>query len=164
MRLPTRDELLSKRGMRWMAPFVNHPQFWTLSRVPLARAIGIGLFCSMLPIPLQTIPAAILAIPARANIPVAAACVWISNPLTWIPIYYFNYRVGVYLTGGEAHPGEFSLANTGHILLELWLGSVVVGLVVGFVGYWVVYLPGWLREKHSKRLAEREQRQVDGEQ
>ena len=38
--------------------------------------------------------AAILAIPARANVAIAAACTLVVNPLTIPPMYYAAYRIG----------------------------------------------------------------------
>lgn len=94
--------------------------------------------------------------------------VWLSNPLTAVPLYYSNWRIGRFLLGGESDdaasrrvieqvvgmPGQdmplwervFSASFWDAALhafmamgAELWLGSVLVGLVLGAIGYWATY-------------------------
>ena len=38
----------------------------------------------------------------RGNLPLAVGSTWISNPLTYIPIYYFCYEVGVWMLGAPS--------------------------------------------------------------
>lgn len=161
MRLPTHEELFNRRGLRWLKPFARRTRFGDFSAEPVARGIALGVFMAMMPVPLQTIPAVMAAVLLRGNIPIAAVSVWISNPLTWVPLYYFNYRVGAYVTGRS--PEAFNIADVGNILLELWLGSLLMGALVGTLTYLVTRLVKRLLQG-SKRLPEGEQRQVDGEQ
>ena len=94
--------------------------------------------------------------------------VWLSNPLTAVPLYYSNWRIGRFLLSGSADedggraliesvvnlPGaelplwervtssEFwSAAMDAFVAMgaELWLGSLVVGLLFGIFGYWAAY-------------------------
>ena len=95
----------------------------------------------MIPIPLQMVTAAFSAIVFRVNLPLSVALVWLTNPLTMPPIFYFNYLVGTWVVGKPPGVGEFHLsldwisAQLGQIWLPLYLGSTVVGIVLGAVGY-----------------------------
>lgn len=95
--------------------------------------------------PSQMIAAAFSAVIMRANLPISVALVWISNPFTMAPIFYFNYVVGSRLLGLKATEDwnfELSWQWMWHTLGDLWmplfLGSVVVGLVLGVVGYFTI--------------------------
>lgn len=56
----------------------------------------MGLFVGILIPVMHTAIAAILAIPTRANIVIAAAFTLLVNPLTIAPLYYAAYRVGTW--------------------------------------------------------------------
>ena len=55
------------------------------------------MFWAFLPIPFQMFPAALFCFFARGNLPLALVAVWISNPLTYAPIFYFEYQFGAFL-------------------------------------------------------------------
>lgn len=58
-------------------------------------------------IPLAQIPVtAAAAIVLRANLPAAAASTLISNPVTFAPLYYSAYQLGVWLTGESTAPRD----------------------------------------------------------
>ncbi|MFT5905587.1 MAG: glucosamine-6-phosphate deaminase [Cryomorphaceae bacterium] len=61
--------------------------------------LSIGLFCAMLPIPLQMLIAAVCCFIGRGNIPIAIAACWISNPLTQVFLMLFQERVGAKIRG-----------------------------------------------------------------
>lgn len=93
------------------------------------------------------VTAAISAILFRANLPISVALVWISNPLTMPPIFYFNYVIGTMILGQEADESiQFELSwdwllNTlGDLWLPLYLGSAVVGLVLGLIAYFAIHI------------------------
>ena len=97
--------------------------------------------------PSQMIAAAICAILFRANLPLSVALVWISNPLTMAPIFYFNYVVGSLILGEQANEAlQFELSwdwllNTlGELWLPLYLGSVVVGIILSLAAYFAIRL------------------------
>lgn len=110
------------------------------------------------------VASAITAIMFRANLPISVALVWISNPLTMGPIFYFNYVIGTMILGQQADEDiQFELSwdwliNTlGDLWLPLYLGSFVVGTVLGIVAYfsiiafwrWHVYQNWKTRKKNN---------------
>lgn len=64
----------------------------TRRSVPRAVALGLGIGV-LIPI-MHVVIAALVAIPARANVAIAGAVTLVVNPLTIPPIYYAAYRIG----------------------------------------------------------------------
>lgn len=103
----------------------------------IAMGAAIGIFVGFLPcMGIQMSIAVPLAFLFRANKLLAAAGVWFTNPVTFIPIYY-----GCYLTGTLVHPvrtvsmEQFrALADAFTVERVLYLGEqVVVPLLTGCV-------------------------------
>ena len=123
----------NRRCRRWMG------WIWQQEGSPGQRARGLaaGIFCGCFPFfGLQTLLGIALASVVRGNHLLAAAGTWISNPFTYLPLYWFNYHVGdVLLRGGE--PPAAVNVNKASILYQGWsftsrllLGSSLVGLVL----------------------------------
>src|SRR3954468_14432451 len=83
-------------------PWLHHPNLWCLNRRSVAGAVAIGLFCGLIPGPLQMLGAVLLAIPLHRNIPVAMLVTLYTNPLTIVPLYLLAYGYGMLLLGGRA--------------------------------------------------------------
>lgn len=72
----------------------------------IAGGFALGIFVGLTPtMGFQMIPAAFLAALLGLNVVAAAAAVWITNPLTAAPIYYFEYCIGKVLLPFEAGTG-----------------------------------------------------------
>lgn len=100
--LPNPDSIRNARWARWMGPWLHHPRLWHLSRKGISLGVAIGMFFGLL-LPFGQIPlAGGMAILMRANVPVALASTFVSNPITVPAIYYLAYRLGVLLVGAEA--------------------------------------------------------------
>ena len=106
-----------------------------------AKGLAIGVFSGCFPFfGLQTLMGVFFAKLARGNIFLAAIGTWISNPLTYVPLYYFNYKVGsIFL---DNFPNEIvdknlvidDLWKQGSIFsLRLLLGSFCVGLLFALI-------------------------------
>lgn len=116
-----------------LGPRLQEPGLWHINRKSCSGAVALGVFCAFMPIPFQMLVAAVGAIILRYNILIAVPLVWISNPVTIPPIFYFCYLVGARLL--ETHPGAFTFEPTLDWLLveflEIWqpflLGCFVVG-------------------------------------
>ena len=138
---PDHQALREHRHLQIFGKLLHDPNLWHLNRRSVSGAFAVGLFWAMIPMPFQMVAAAATSILFRVNLPIAVALVWITNPLTMPPIFYFNYLVGTWLLPdcepiGEVHMTMEWLADSlGEIWLPLYLGSVVVGLVLAAVGY-----------------------------
>jgi uncharacterized protein len=94
----------SVNSNRWLRPFANsllHPRLWHLNRHSVAGAVSVGLFCGLIPGPLQMFSAALACMVLRANLPLALVTTLYTNPLTIVPIYFAAYFIGVFATGGS---------------------------------------------------------------
>ncbi|GKT11308.1 MAG: hypothetical protein ISEC1_P0271 [Thiomicrorhabdus sp.] len=145
--IPTPEKIKSMKGLGFLGKWLQDPNIWHLHRHSVSKAFVFGLFWMSIPIPSQMLFAAICAILFRANLPLSVALVWISNPLTMGPIFYFNYVVGTYILGQEASEDlhfEMSWDWIANVLGDLWqplyLGSTVVGIVLAIVGFFIIHL------------------------
>ena len=106
-----------------------------------AKGLAIGVFSGCFPFfGFQTLMGVFFAKIAKGNIVLAAIGTWISNPFTYIPLYYFNYKVGsIFLNNPSNKILEKSLViddlwKQGRIFsLKLLLGSTFVGLLFAFI-------------------------------
>ena len=145
--IPTPEKIKNMKGLGFLSTWLQDPNIWHLHRHSVSKAFIIGLFWMSIPIPGQMVAAAVFAILFRANLPLSVALVWISNPLTMGPIFYFNYVVGTYILGQDATEDltfELSWHWMNHILGDLWqplyLGSSVVGLALGAIAYFMIHI------------------------
>ena len=96
---PKREELAESR---WLKPFgarVMHSEFWRFTRRSVPRGVAAGLFVGVFAlIPgVQIIGAALLSIPMRGNIPIAAAMTFLTNPMTTPFLIAASLEVGSFL-------------------------------------------------------------------
>ena len=123
---------------------LHRENLWHINRRSVSRAAAVGLFSAFIPVPIQMIIAALLAITFKANIPISIILVWISNPLTVLPIFYFCYKVGTWLLGtsNTNFYFEFSWQWLQYGLNETWqpflLGCLLCGLSAATLGYLTV--------------------------
>ncbi len=144
--LPDSHQVRSHQSLGTLSRFLHEPDLWHLNRRSVAGGAAVGLFWAFVPMPFQMLPAAITALAARVNLPISLVGVWITNPLTAAPIYYFCYRVGAFVlgTGAEAPAFEASwtwlMAELVHIWQPLLLGCVITGATAAGLGYLAVRL------------------------
>ena len=118
-----------------------------------ARGLAAGVFMGCFPFfGLQTLLGVALASVVRGNHLLAEAGTCISNPFTYVPLYWFNYNLGCRLLGpGRPWPGADQLLDASiwsfgwEFGSRLLLGSALVGTVsatvLGKLCWW------WLRSR-----------------
>ncbi|MBW0145001.1 DUF2062 domain-containing protein [Sphingomicrobium clamense] len=153
---PTRHELAESRWLRPVRKYILASEYWRFTRRSVPRAIWAGTFIGIfLMIPgLQMIGATMMSIPLRANIPVAAAITWISNPFTTPFFLVAALEVG----GMLGFPTDFAAFMDlfgEEASVQRWIDwlysaaapSMIVGLfIIAFISAWVAYflsLVGW---------------------
>jgi uncharacterized protein (DUF2062 family) len=114
---------------------------------------------------MHTVIAAILAIPSRANVAVAAVFTLIVNPLTIPPLYYAAYRIGSWELHHDAslvNPAAAERFSSELSRLLFWVhqasGPIAVGILTiaaasAVVGYAVAALTWrfWSRGRWQRR-------------
>ncbi len=168
--------------LRVFAPLFNDPNLLHFNR----RSITVGVFCGVLaafiPLPIQMFAAVFLTIALRGNLAVGVGFTWLSNPVTYIPLYYFCYLVGVFFLGNptdaQGNVIDIDIAqlindifsgkldNLGLFFLtsgsQLLIGCFIVGLFCAGIAYFVV---GYLWRLHvlkhwkQRRLARKQRHQ-----
>ncbi len=97
--MPDPESIRNHKGLRFLGPLIQSPNLWHLNRRSVSRAMGMGLFAAFIPIPLQMLLAASLAVWVRANLPISVGLVWLTNPITMPPVFYCTYKMGAWVMG-----------------------------------------------------------------
>lgn len=140
-----------------------HRSLWIPCSTTVSTALSIGLFFSMLPIPFQMFPAALVAMRFRANIPFAMAACWITNPFTQVPIILSQFRLGHWLRDSLSLPMpgflvrvDYTIPGVGSLnAASFTLGFLASAVILAILAYPItqlVYsiLPGSIRaSKHT---------------
>lgn len=92
--LPSPEKIANMQGLGRLRPYLSDPNLWHLNRRSVSGAMYWGLFCAFLPIPMQIIPVTLGAIFFRVNLPLSIVLVWMTNPITILPVLYSAYWVG----------------------------------------------------------------------
>lgn len=175
--LPDPQWMREHNFLAWLGPALHHPRLWHISRGGIALGAAIGIFFGIL-LPIAQIPAAAMAaLAVRANLPVAAACTFVTNPVTFAPVYYLAYRLGLFITGADPSidPADFNAeADTLREWLSFWMtklqslgvpllsGLFVLASVLSTTGYLVINwlwrrltLRAWHRRSASRQTTTR---------
>lgn len=167
--LPSASSVRENPALRPVSKWLHNPEIWHLHRRSVSGAAFIGLFCAFLPIPFQMLVAAALALISRCNLPLSVALVWITNPITIPPMFYFAYRLGAWLLDIQLQVDAVELSwswltdNLSSIGYPLLFGSLVCGWVAGVTGMvlvrvlWRMHVIRRWRERRERRES-REQR------
>lgn len=136
----------NKKLNKVFGTLLHDPNLLHLNRRSVSMAFLVGLFMAFVPLPSQMIMAAAVAIYIRCNLPISVALVWISNPVTMPPMFYFAYKVGATIlsTPERAFTFDLSWEWLGTELAAIWepflLGCLVCGGVFGVLGFGLIRL------------------------
>lgn len=137
--LPDPETLRQHKSLRFLGTLLSDPNLWHINRHSLAGAAFVGVFVGFLPMPLQMALAAMLAVRFRCNLPLSVVLVWISNPVTWVPMWYFTYRVGAWMLGVTPIDSDnIPLDTLVDQIAPLYAGSIVCGLIAASAAYAIV--------------------------
>ncbi len=143
----------------------------------IALGAALGIFIGLMPIMgIQMAVVAVVALPFRANLKAALAGVWITNPVTVLPIYYMDYRFGLLFTSSEPVGWERfraiideaanwqwsemleSIQRILHLgadmLIPLFVGGTMLGVIFAVPTYVITLRFVWRhRAKRAEKLA-----------
>ena len=151
--IPTRETVADNRLLRPFARQLSQPNLWRMNHRSVPRAVALGLGIGVIFPFLHMVVAALLAIPTRANIAMAAAVTLVVNPLTIPPMYYLAYRIGTWELSKETIVDTEQAAHVSGELSRMlfWiheasgpiaLGILTLAVVMSGLGYLVSAL-GW---------------------
>ncbi|MEW9856295.1 DUF2062 domain-containing protein [Novosphingobium sp. M1R2S20] len=162
--MPTHEQLAANR---FTAPLARRQELFRFTRRSVPRGVAVGILVGVFAlIPgLQIIGAALMCVPVRGNIPLAAAMTFLSNPATtplilataiWIgnrlgfhadlTTFYALYERGA----GGSEWLYWLLSDAAPSLVIGLLIISVAGAVVGYFGaMW--FWRGWIGRKHKAR-------------
>ena len=173
--VPTRETIHENPFLRPFARHLSRPDLWQFNRRSVPRAVAIGLGVGVLLPLMHMVVAALVAVPARANVAIAAAVTLVVNPLTIPPMYWAAYRIGSW----ELHRGnEVDPATTAQVSGELarflfWvhhasgpiaLGILTLATLAAILGYactffvWRGLVARRYRSRHARRPDSRPRR------
>ena len=144
--MPSHDKVLNNKHLQVFGRLLHDPNLFHINRRSVAGAFAVGLFFMWMPVPFQMLFAAAVAIPVRVNLIISVALVWISNPVTMPPLFYFAYRLGGLVLGVEPNGFDFELSFEwlANGLLAIWqpflLGCGIMAIGSSIIGYSAIRL------------------------
>lgn len=99
---PSAEKVREVRVLNLFGDTLFHPALWHLNRRTAAGGVAAGLFCGLIPGPLQMLGAGIAAVVFRVNLPVALLVTLYTNPVTIVPLYLAAYQIGSFVLGATA--------------------------------------------------------------
>ncbi len=169
--MPTREAMARNKYLEPIAHRFLTPELWRFTRRSVPRGVALGLFSAFI-IPLgQVFLAAFLALPARANVPVATLVTFVTNPFTIAFWLLIANRVGQFILRIDAAAARVATEQIEH---GLWsgvidafevagvtvLGFFVLAVLTSAIGY-LVSSAIWrilVARKRAKRLRRMEAR------
>ena len=122
---------------------------WQQEGTPAQRARGmaLGVFSGCFPFfGFQTLLGVMLASLFRGNRLLAATGTWISNPFTYLPLYWLNYKIGSSVLRDNRAAPELSHLTRQELWDQGWffssrllLGSTMIGIILGLITGLSVY-------------------------
>jgi uncharacterized protein (DUF2062 family) len=163
--MPSAARIREIKSLSILGDWIYATNLWHLNRYSASMAFFVGLFVAFMPIPIQMIAAALLALLFRCNLPLSVCLVWITNPLTMPALFFVAYKVGALILEIPVEIVEFELSyrwlstQLSYIWKPFLLGCLVCGLFSGSMGYFVVSM-AW-RWRVSVHWRERKRRRAE---
>ena len=143
---PRARQLLDRSWLAQFQPWLEQRALFRFQRQPLARGVAAGMFCGLIPGPLQ--------IPGT----------FYTNPLTTVPLYVMAFYLGaLVMPGAQTLPAWSSVAPGGEFTVQalgtwmqalgapLLIGLPTLGLLLAVLGYATVQLLWLAPALHRKR-------------
>ena len=161
--LPDPHKVREHKSLQIFGTLLHDPNLWHLNRKSVSVAFAVGLFFMWVPVPFQMALAAGVAIIVRSNMPISVALVWISNPVTMPPMFYFAYKFGAWMLGIQPEKFHFEasiewLMNEMLIIWKPFLTGcftlAVASAVIGFFTIrllWRLHIIRYIKQKRLNR-------------
>jgi|TARA_B100000767_G_scaffold271349_1_gene296804 hypothetical protein len=142
--MPDHQTIKDNKYLKVFGNLLHNANLWHMNRHSVAKGFAIGLFFAFIPVPFQMVLAAGVAIFIHANLPLAIALVWITNPLTMPFIFYACYIVGTWALAEPEQDFAFqanwqwvidSLSTIGPAFL---VGCGILAVISAILGYFII--------------------------
>lgn len=169
--MPTREAMAQNKYLAPIAHRFLSPELWRFTRRSVPRGVALGLFAGFIVPVGQIFLAAFLALPARANVPLAALVTFVTNPFTlpfWLVVANKVGSLTLKIDAATVNAANDELASGrwegfGWFLRTAGVtafGFIVLSLVSAALGY---LLSGFVwrlmvARKRARRLKQMEQR------
>lgn len=163
--LPTDDTFRRHPRLRFLGTFLHDANLWHLNRYSVSGGVSVGLFMAWMPVPFQMLPASLAAVLFRVNLPVSVVLVWVTNPITMPPMFYFAYKLGTWILRVPAESVHFTLSVEWMKtqLVEIWApmltGCLLLAVLSSLTGNLAVRLLWRMHVMHSWRMRRERRRQ-----
>ena len=166
--MPSREAMAKNKYLAPIAHRFLSPELWRFTRRSVPRGVALGLFAAFI-IPVgQIFLAAFLAWPARANVPLAAAVTFVTNPFTIAFWAVVANRVGNFILRIDQTATEIVMAQAEGLWWDYIVdafqvagvtvvGFFVLAVITSSVGYlaagaiWRVIVGRKVARKRAKR-------------
>lgn len=134
--MPNPEMVKKHKSLQFLGEKLHDPNLLHLNQRSVSIAFAVGLFCAWIPVPMQMVLAAIGALYFRGNLPIAVGLVWLTNPVTMPPLFYFAYLVGLSVLNMPS-AAEFSLEAvlSGGLWIPFLTGCFILGVLCSTLGY-----------------------------
>jgi uncharacterized protein (DUF2062 family) len=136
--MPSADVIRNHKSLQFLGKKLHDPNLLHLNRHSVAIAFAVGLFCAWIPTPMQMALAAVGAFYFRGHLPIAAALVWITNPVTMPPLFYFAYRVGLLVLDMPVAKFSLTAVFSGDLWTPFLTGCLILAVSSALTGYFTV--------------------------
>ncbi len=176
--MPTQEGMRENRMLRPFADRILRSELWRFTQRSVPRGVALGMLAGFLVPVGQIFAAAFLALPFRANVPIAALVTFITNPFTY-PFWVVaaNRLGGLILRVDAMTPTRAINEGLASPAWQWWswfvreagvtaFGFAVIGILSASIGYLVAAFGWrwWVARKWSARRAERRARQQSAEE
>jgi len=144
----------------------------------LALGMSFGIFTGMMPImPFQMALSVALALLFKGSKITAALGTWISNPLNWYFLYYYNHKLGAYVLGVQGQQStmfssimmsirsgedamviaEKIVAAGGFMVASFLTGGLIMGIMVSLPSYFIFlyifrHIKVWRESRRGQKI------------
>jgi uncharacterized protein (DUF2062 family) len=115
-------------------------ELFAVNRRTVSKALLVGLFIGLIPIPAQMVVIVLLAPVLRFNVFIGLLMVWVTNPVTMPFIFYAEYELGRLVLMQEEIEGiemslEWFTEHLGEIVVPLYAGALLMASAVSVTAY-----------------------------
>ena len=139
--LPSPLKVSNMKLMKIFGQRTLNPLLWYVNRKSISKAIFIGTFWGMFPLPFHSLLIVLTVLFFVVNLPISLCLAWLTNPFTLVPILYLGFWLGAKVFQvnmidqdmmlGVLHQISHWISHFGHGHIDFSLAKILLsGLVL----------------------------------